>query len=128
MFWISKKFNFEAAHYLPDLPEGHQCARVHGHSYMVQVFLTAEGLRSPGFVVDFGDLAPVRTYIQDTLDHRDLNDVFDFAPTSELLAQHFYEWCSAHLSLPDAVRLERVRVSETASTYAEYQPEARPDR
>lgn len=124
MFRISKEFRFEAAHRLPELPDGHQCARVHGHSYSVQILLTAEGLRGPGFVVDFAELSPVKAYIDSTLDHRFLNDVFDFAATSELLAQHFYQWCSAHLSLPDGVSVERVRVSETASTYAEYQPAA----
>lgn len=35
MYRIGKRFMFEAAHHLPDLPEGHKCARLHGHSYTV---------------------------------------------------------------------------------------------
>ncbi|MDG4830005.1 6-carboxytetrahydropterin synthase QueD [Solwaraspora sp. WMMD1047] len=122
MFRISKEFRFEAAHWLPDLPEGHQCGRVHGHSYTVRILLAAEVLRRPGFVADFADLSLVKAYIDSTLDHRFLNEVLDVAPTSELLARHFYHWCTANLVLPGGVWVESVRVSETPTTYAEYLP------
>ncbi len=34
---IFKEFTFEAAHRLPNVPDGHKCARLHGHSYQVVV-------------------------------------------------------------------------------------------
>ena len=85
---IGKRFSFDAAHHLPGLPEGHKCARQHGHTYTVEVILAADALTGPGFVVDFGDLEPLRAYLDATFDHRDLNTVVDFPPTSEHLARH----------------------------------------
>lgn len=126
MYWIGKSFRFEAAHYLPDLPEGHKCARLHGHSYTVEVSVATEGdLTPPGFVVDFAELSALGAYLNETFDHRDLNEVVDVAPTSENLARLLYEWCAANLRLPLGVTVAAVRVGETASTFAEYAP-ARP--
>ncbi len=38
---IGKRFSFEAGHRLGGLPAGHKCARPHGHSYTVEVIVTA---------------------------------------------------------------------------------------
>ena len=122
MYRIGKRFRFEAAHSLPGLPDGHKCARPHGHSYSVEITLTTEDLRGPGFVVDFADLAGLGAYLDGSFDHRDLNTVLDVPATSENLARHLYCWCVQHLDLPGSVRIEKVRVSETASTFAEYAP------
>lgn len=123
MFRIGKTFRFEAAHALAGLPDGHKCARPHGHGYTVEITLACTAaLRGPGFVVDFAALAPLGVYLEDTFDHRDLNTVLDVAATSENLARHLYCWCVQHLDLPGDVRVEKVRVSETATTFAEYAP------
>jgi 6-pyruvoyltetrahydropterin/6-carboxytetrahydropterin synthase len=123
MYRIGKRFRFEAAHALPGLPDGHKCGRVHGHGYTVEVTLmTTDVLCDPGFVVDFAELAPLGEYLNTAFDHRDLNTVLDVPATSENLARHVYCWCVEHLDLPGSVRVEKVRVSETASTYAEYAP------
>ncbi|MFF3665505.1 6-carboxytetrahydropterin synthase QueD [Microtetraspora malaysiensis] len=123
MHRISKTFQFEAAHRLATLPPEHKCSHRHGHSYTVQVVVAAERLTGPGFVVDFGELRPLRRYLAETFDHRDLNDVLDVEPTSENLAHHLFHWCAEHLVLPKGAHVERVRVSETASTWAEYAPD-----
>jgi 6-pyruvoyltetrahydropterin/6-carboxytetrahydropterin synthase len=121
VYRIGKLFRFEAAHHLPDLPAGHKCARPHGHSYSVEVILTAaDNLVPPGFVTDFAVLTALGDHLQDRFDHRDLNEVVDVAPTSENLARLLYDWCAANLVLPHGVALSSVRVSETASTFAEY--------
>lgn len=120
---IGKQFRFEAAHSLPNLPEGHKCSRLHGHSYRVELsLLTSAELVPPGFVVDFAELTPLRAYIDAHLDHRNLDDVLDKPATSEHLAEFLYAWCAENLALPAGVRVERVRVSETASTFAEFEP------
>jgi 6-pyruvoyltetrahydropterin/6-carboxytetrahydropterin synthase len=119
VFVIGKRFRFEAAHHLPNLGEGHACARVHGHSYQVEVQLTASGLDTCGMVADFGLLGPVREYIGRALDHRDLNDVLP-VPTAESVAEHLYRWCSAHLEARLAGMVTAVRVWETATCWAEY--------
>ncbi|MGP4112303.1 6-carboxytetrahydropterin synthase QueD [Streptomyces sp. 4N509B] len=125
---IGKRFRFEAAHQLSGLPEDHKCRRLHGHSYAVEFVLAGDRLSTPGFVTDFGDLDVVRRYLADHLDHRVLNDVLPVEPTSENLARFLAEWFAEHVEPHVGGRLERVRVSETESTWAEYEPveEARP--
>lgn len=119
---ISKRFLFDAAHQLRGLPDGHKCGRMHGHSYTVEVALAARELIAPGFVVDFAELDPIKQHLNDCYDHRTLNDVMDVEPTSENLAQVLFDWCTANIPLPDTASVVAVRVSETASTWAEYQP------
>jgi 6-pyruvoyltetrahydropterin/6-carboxytetrahydropterin synthase len=100
-YTIYKSFRFEAAHHLTGLPDGHQCGRQHGHSYRVTVILEADELVIPGFVADFGDLKPVKRWVDTVMDHQDLNEVLpewwtragldaDTAPTSEHLAELVY--------------------------------------
>lgn len=120
MFTISKEFRFEASHRISGLPEGHKCARLHGHSYQVLVLLEADQLDPPGFVVDFGELSPVGDHLKATFDHQHLNEVLAVEPTSENLAQLLTEWCLEHLPLPASVHSVAVRVSETPSSWAEY--------
>ena len=118
MFRITKEFHFSASHQLCQLPADHQCARLHGHNYIVVVELAAVKLNAFGFVRDYQDLAPLKRYIDDNFDHRHLNEVLGHdAVTSEVLAQHLYDWCKA--LLPETVA---VRVSETPKTWAEYRP------
>jgi len=120
MFRIAKSFTFCAAHQLSGLPTGHKCARMHGHNYIVEVVLAAETLVEPGFVTDFADLAPFGRYLAELVDHRCLNEVLPVSPTSERLARHFAEWITQHMGSAMGGRVERVRVSETSSTWAEY--------
>jgi 6-pyruvoyltetrahydropterin/6-carboxytetrahydropterin synthase len=119
-YTIGKRFTFCASHRLPGLPEGHKCARLHGHNYVVEVVLCADRLVQPGFVTDFADLAPLKTYIDATFDHRDLNEALAVPPTSENLAAHIATWFIDNVQPRIPGRLLRVRVSETESTWAEY--------
>ncbi|AWI84224.1 6-carboxytetrahydropterin synthase QueD [Alloyangia pacifica] len=117
MFRISKEFHFSASHQLTHLPSDHQCARMHGHNYIVVVELAARALNADGFVRDYHELAPLKAYIDECFDHRHLNDVLNVASTAENLALHFYEWCAARW--PETAS---VKVSETPKTWAEYRP------
>ena len=123
---ISKRFAFSASHHLPELPDGHPCARLHGHNYAVEVVVEADRLTGPGFVTDFGDLAPVKKYLDGTFDHRHLNECMDAPPTSENLAMHLAEWFMTHVEPAIPRRLAAVRVSETDATWAEYTPDRTP--
>jgi 6-pyruvoyltetrahydropterin/6-carboxytetrahydropterin synthase len=122
-FMIGKRFSFAAAHHLDGLPAGHKCSRVHGHTYVVEVRLAAGELDGPGFVADYGELDPLKDYLTDTLDHRDLNAVLPVQPSSENLARYLFDWCQAHLRYGHLVAA--VCVSESPTTWAEYAP-ARP--
>ncbi|MCZ0812860.1 MAG: 6-carboxytetrahydropterin synthase QueD [Pseudomonadota bacterium] len=118
MYTITKEFHFSASHQLFGLPDDHQCARLHGHNYIVVVELRAEELNRHGFVRDYHDLAALKRYIDDELDHRHLNDVLgDDCVTAERMAKHFFQWCQAQWP-----EVSAVRVSETPKTWAEYRP------
>ncbi len=117
---IGKRYCFAAGHHLPTLPEGHKCGRPHGHTYTVEVVLVTTTLRGPGFVTDFDDLRPFGDYIDHELDHRDLNEVFGFQPTCELLAEHLYDWFLTHVQQHVGGRLDALRVSESPTSWAEF--------
>lgn len=118
MFRISKEFHFSASHQLKGLPDDHPCARLHGHNYIVVVELASETLNQVGFVRDYRELAPLKNYIDDELDHRHLNDILgDDQVTAEHMAKHLYDWCKAKWPETSAVR-----ISETPKTWAEYRP------
>jgi 6-pyruvoyltetrahydropterin/6-carboxytetrahydropterin synthase len=118
MFTISKSFSFEAAHSLPSLPDGHKCKRYHGHSYVLTMELQSADLDQYGFVVDYGEgLDKVADWVAETVDHRDLNEVFRFHTSVENLA--FWIFSDWRERIPQLVA---VRVSETPRSWAEYRP------
>lgn len=118
-FTIEKSFQLDGvSHELTELPEGHKCRRNHGHNYVVTVTVTADELDEFGFVTDFGELRPFGDYLRDTFDHRLLNDVVDFHPTAELLAQHLGGWFVDHVEPGIHGRLLAVRVAETSAASA----------
>lgn len=116
MYTITKRFNFSASHRLDHLPPDHQCARLHGHNYSVEVVVRSPCLDDRGFCgVDYGELAPFKAYLDENLDHRHLNDVLPVRPTAENLARFLFG--EARKLSPFVVA---VRVSETPRTWAEY--------
>jgi len=117
MFIISKEFHFSASHILNGLRDQHPCARMHGHNYIVTIYLRNESLDNAGFVTDYNDLDPIKNYIDQELDHRHLNDVFpDINPSAELIAQRIYT-----IFKPQFPALFKIEVSETPKTKASYE-------
>lgn len=118
---ITKEFHFSASHQLDYLPEGHQCARMHGHNYIVVLELTGPVKEHTGFVLDFGELATFKHWIDTHLDHRHLNDVLGsgMATTAENLAEYLFMVARA---LYGTV-VSGVSVSETPKTWATYRQE-----
>ena len=114
---ISKSYTFEAAHLLPNVPEGHKCKRLHGHSYQVWIDVTGEVDPVLGWVMDFGDLSKIMKPIVDgELDHRYLNEIPGLEnPTAENIAR--WLWMRVKPTLPG---LSKVRISETCTSACEY--------
>lgn len=118
MFKISKEFYFSAAHSLFGLPDDHPCSRLHGHNYVVTVHLKSDELNPQGFVRDYTELKIVKDYIDNNLDHRNLNDIL--APlnsSAENIAKMLYDVFKS-----DIPELYAVEVSETPKTSAIYEP------
>ena len=122
MTWqISKDFAFSASHQLAGLRDGHPCGRLHGHNYQVRVTLTGDALDPNGFVLDYGDLKPFGTWLDNTVDHQHLNDVIDVQPSAENLARWMHHMLGRFVALPEGVTAS-VAVSETPKTWATYTP------
>lgn len=116
MFTVTKVFKFSGAHQICALPENHKCSRVHGHNYEVHFTFAGKELDSNGFIVDVSALGRIKKYIDEHIDHRFLNEVFDFTPSSESLAAHFFFYAKRVCELP----IYKVKVQETDTIYAEY--------
>jgi len=87
---IGKSYEFSAAHHLTKVPEGHPCARLHGHNYIVELEVRGDVAELNGFCngIDFMELDGVVKPLIAMLDHQLLNDWID-NPTAERLAQWF---------------------------------------
>jgi 6-pyruvoyltetrahydropterin/6-carboxytetrahydropterin synthase len=110
---IQKTFRFESAHRLPNVPEGHKCGRVHGHSYAVTIRVRGEVDPHTGWICDFAALTEAWKPLHALLDHRLLNDVPGLEnPTSELLARFIAERFAA----PPPARVHSVTVAETCTS------------
>lgn len=113
---IYKDFRFEAAHRLPNVPEGHKCARLHGHSYRCRITISGEPTEPLGWIMDFSDLAAVVQPLLDQLDHYYLNEIAGLDnPTSENLAV----WIWNKLQ-PELAQLCEVEISETCTSGCVY--------
>lgn len=113
---IFKIFSIEAAHRLPNVPAGHQCARLHGHSFRVEIHLSGPVDAEAGWVMDFADVKRAFAPLHAQLDHHYLNDIDGLDnPTSENLAR----WIWRHLQ-PALPLLSRVVVHETCTSGCSY--------
>lgn len=116
---IFKEFSFEAAHRLPNVPSGHKCARLHGHSFHVRVSVRGMVGATTGWVMDFADIKAAVAPLHDQLDHRYLNDIDGLEnPTSEVLAR--WIWRALETSLPG---LDSLEVRETCTSGCVYRGE-----
>lgn len=113
---IYKEFTFEAAHHLPNVPDGHKCKRLHGHSFRVQVHVSGPLHPQLGWVMDFADLKAVVKPVIARLDHYYLNEIPGLEnPTSEVVAR--WLWQQLKPVLPE---LSQIVVNETCTSGCVY--------
>ena len=109
---IFKEFTFEAAHLLPNVPKGHKCSRLHGHSFRVEIHVEGDVDTTTGWIMDFAEIKAKFQPIYDKLDHHYLNDIEDLSnPTSENIAR----WIWMQLR-PSLACLSKIVVRETCTT------------
>lgn len=113
---LVKDFRFEAAHFLPNAPEGHKCRRMHGHSFRGEVAVRGDVDPVTGWLIDFGDLKRAVDPLVTQLDHYLLNEIPGLEnPTSEVLAVWLWDRLAPNVPL-----LHRVTVEETCTTRCHY--------
>ena len=117
---IFKAFTIEAAHRLPNVPAEHKCARLHGHSFRIELHVCGVPDAHSGWIMDFADLKSAFQPLFDRLDHHYLNEVPGLEnPTSENLAR--WIWRELQSRLP---QLAKVVVHETCTSGCVYQGDA----
>ena len=117
---IFQEFTFEAAHRLPNVPASHKCARLHGHSFRVEVRVRGPVDERLGWVVDFDDMSRAVKPVIDRLDHYYLNEIPGLEnPTSENLARWIWQEVE-----PSLRGLYRITVRETCTTGCVYEGNA----
>jgi len=114
---IFRLFHIEAAHRLPNVPADHKCARLHGHSFRIEIHVAGEVNRDSGWVQDFAEISAAFVPVKEQLDHHYLNDVPGLEnPTSENLS----EWIWNELS-PELPMLSKIVVHETCTCGCSYE-------
>jgi len=116
---LYKEFSFDSAHFLPFVDENHKCRRVHGHTYVVRLYVSGDLDPVLGWVVDFAVIKDIWRPLEEKLDHRLLNDIPGLEnPTAENIA--IWIWRQVKPRLP---KLSQVLVCENASSGVIYKGE-----
>lgn len=116
---IFKEVTFEAAHKLPNVPKGHKCGRLHGHSFRAEIHVSGQLDGKTGWVMDFADIKEACRPILDELDHNYLNEIEGLEnPTSEVIAR--WMWQRLKSVLP---QLSKIVLRETCNAGCVYRGE-----
>jgi 6-pyruvoyltetrahydropterin/6-carboxytetrahydropterin synthase len=114
---IVKTIHFEAAHRLPNTPEGHKCRTMHGHSYACELHVTGPVEPRTGWIQDFGELKAAFQPLLETLDHHVLNEVPGLEnPTAENICRWIWERLRPRLPLLSAVVVHETPTSRCVYT------------
>ncbi len=120
VYEVYVKTHFSAAHRLHGYPG--DCARMHGHNWIVEVYVRCSALDDLGIGMDFRDIRGAVKEVLERMDHCDLNELPAFRevnPTSEHIARYLYRELSQIINT-DVVKVSRVKVCETPGAGAYY--------
>ena len=108
MYEVRKRIEISAAHRLI-LDYESKCTNLHGHNWIIVVFLRSETLNKNGMIMDFTE---IKRKIQDKFDHKVINDEVDFNPTAENIAKYICDVLAPYCY--------RVDVQESIDNVASY--------
>ncbi len=113
---IYKVFKFDAAHSLPWVPDGHKCAKLHGHSFRVEIHARGAVDQKTGWVMDFAAISAAFEPVLEQLDHKNLNNIDGLQnPTSENLCR--WIWLRLQPALPQLSKIIVQESSESGCIY-----------
>ena len=114
---LYKQFTFDAAHYLPKVPDGHKCKQMHGHTYHLTIFIEGEVLKELGWVLDFGDIKELLKPVLGVIDHALLNNIPGLEnPTAQQFSIRL--WYKIKPLLPE---LKKIELKETPTSGVIYE-------
>jgi 6-pyruvoyltetrahydropterin/6-carboxytetrahydropterin synthase len=114
---IYKRFGFDAAHFLPNVPDGHKCKNMHGHTYALVVYVKGELQQPEGWVIDYSELKAAVNKVLVLVDHQCLNTVAGLEnPTSEILVHWLW-----HMIEPLVPGLCKIELMETPTSGVVYE-------
>ena len=109
---IYKEFRIEAAHSLPNVPDGHKCGRLHGHSFKIRIIIEGEPDQQTGWIIDFADIVNAFEPLRKILDHSHLNEIEGLQnPTSENLAIWIWQ-----RMVGTPIPLSKIEIRETCTS------------
>ena len=120
IFEVYIETHFSAAHALRGYPG--DCARLHGHNWIIQVYVRCRELDDIGIGIDFRVIKENVKDVLQGLDHFNMNELPAFQednPTSENIAKYLYRELSKRID-SDNVKVSKVKVSETPNAGAIY--------
>ena len=114
---LFRQFTFDSAHFLPNVPEGHKCKEIHGHTYRLVIYLEDDIKKPEGWVMDFAVVKQVVHPIIEMLDHKLMNNIQGLEnPTCELIAVWLWNKIKPALSI-----LKKIELHETPTSGVIYE-------
>ena len=114
---IYKEFAFDSAHFLPNVPEGHKCKEIHGHTYHLRIYVTGKPDQHLGWIIDFKELKDLVMPLVDEVDHKLMNNIAGLEnPTAENITTWF--WNRLKPILPALCRIELKETPTTGVIYS----------
>lgn len=109
MYRVKKRLEIAGAHKL-SLDYESKCSNIHGHNWIVEIYIQSKDLDCNGMIMDF---THIKKEIRDALDHKYINDVVQVNPTAENIAR----WICEKLG----EKCYKVTVQESEGNVAEYE-------
>jgi 6-pyruvoyltetrahydropterin/6-carboxytetrahydropterin synthase len=114
---IFRQFSFDSAHFLPNVPDGHRCKEIHGHTYRLIIYLEGDLDKDLQWVIDFSEVKKIVAPIIDSIDHKLLNNIKGLEnPTCERISIWLWEQIKPKLPM-----LKKVELFETPNSGAIYE-------
>lgn len=109
MYYVQKTIEISASHQL-QLSYESKCENLHGHNWIIEIYMKSKNLNQDGMVMDF---THIKDEIKNKLDHQNLNEVLKFNTTAENIAK----WIKEQLG----EKCYKVKVQESKDNIAIYE-------